>query len=58
MGRKPLADVRKMDVLRLRLTDDERKQLDRAAAVAGQPTSTWARALLLQVAGKVGSRKK
>lgn len=49
MAGKPLAGVRKTDTpLRIRLTERERKQLDRAATKAKQPTSTWARELLLK----------
>lgn len=51
MGRKPLADVRKSDrPLRIRLTDGERRLLDREADAAGKPTATWARDVLLAMA--------
>lgn len=50
MGRKPLSDIRKFAVLTLRLTEDEREELDAAALAAGSPTSTWARDLLLAAA--------
>ncbi len=55
MGRKPLSDVPKTDrTLRVRLTDDERKELDRAAGKV--PTSTWARDTLLAIARRKGKR--
>jgi hypothetical protein len=48
MGRPPLPpEKRKGAELRIRLTDDERAELDRAA---GKDTSTWARELLLRAA--------
>ena len=48
MGRKPISDERKYNELRIRLTDAERAELDRAAGNLG--TSTWARDVLLQAA--------
>jgi len=48
MGRKPIADERKYDEFRIRLTDSERAELDKAAGKL--PTSTWARELLLNAA--------
>jgi hypothetical protein len=57
MGRKPLAgEVKKSDVLRIRLTGDERRLLDRAAEDEG--TSTWARSVLLRVAKKATGRDR
>ena len=59
MGRKTLSDdERKGDELRIRLTPDERKALDDAAAAAFKGdaapkrgiTSTWARETLLRAA--------
>lgn len=50
MGRKPLGELGKSYMLRIRMTDDERAALDSAAALAGKPTSTWARDLLLSAA--------
>jgi hypothetical protein len=41
---------RRQDVLRIRLTDAERKALDAAAAARTLDTSTWARAELLALA--------
>ena len=47
-GRPPKPDdEKKGDELRIRLTADERKELDRAA---GGNTSTWAREVLLRAA--------
>lgn len=48
MGRPPKPDdERKSAELRIRLTADEREELDRAA---GDNTSTWAREVLLKAA--------
>lgn len=48
MGRPPMPPgERKNAELRIRLTPDERAELDRAA---GQDTSTWAREVLLRAA--------
>jgi hypothetical protein len=48
MGRPPKAPRdRKESILRIRLTDAQRAELD---AAAGQDTSTWARDVLLRVA--------
>lgn len=41
---------RRQDVLRIRLTDAERKALDAAAEAKTLDTSTWARAELLALA--------
>jgi len=50
-GRPPKPpDERKSDELRIRLTADERAELDRAA---DGKTSTWARELLLRAARRV-----
>jgi uncharacterized protein (DUF1778 family) len=49
--RKPEGEV-KNNVLRIRLTPDERAQLDRAAQSRGGETSTWAREILLREARK------
>jgi uncharacterized protein (DUF1778 family) len=58
MGRpkKPEGEVRN-NVLRIRLTTGERARLDRAAAMRGEDTSTWARAALLSLAKDRGRRK-
>jgi hypothetical protein len=48
-SKKPKSD-RREDVLRIRLSDAERKALDAAAAAKTLDTSTWARAELLQLA--------
>jgi hypothetical protein len=47
--RKPKVE-RRGNVLRIRLTDAERKRLDAAAEARTLETSTWARAELLQLA--------
>lgn len=50
MGRKPLSGKRKSETpLRIRLTEEERRLLDRAATKAKLPTSTWARETLLRI---------
>ena len=50
-GRPPKApDDRKSAELRIRLTEDERAELD---AAADGHTSTWARAILLRAAKRV-----
>jgi len=55
MGRKPLSGEPKTNrPLRIRLTDAERAELDRAAGKLG--TSTWARDLLLQAARTKNSK--
>ena len=47
-GRPPKADDERKDAeLRIRMTQDERELLDRAA---GDKTSTWAREVLLRAA--------
>jgi hypothetical protein len=51
MGRKSISGVRKSDrPLRIRLTEEERAELDAAAGESS--TSTWARDLLLREARK------
>jgi len=53
MGRKPLSDARKTETpLRIRLDESERSIIDKAAAAAELPTSTWARTLLIRAAEK------
>ena len=46
-------ELRRNNVLRIRLTDDERKQLD---ATAGDSTSTWARDVLLRAAKRQAAK--
>ena len=46
------------NVLRIRLTEEERGQLDRAASEKSLETSTWARAALLALAKRLLSKKK
>ncbi len=59
MGRKPLSGKRKSDrPLRIRLTDEERAELDRAASKGGKPTATWARELLLAAARKSPNHRR
>jgi hypothetical protein len=50
--KKPEGEVRE-NVLRIRLTDSERAQLDRAAKSQDEETSTWARLELLMLAKKL-----
>lgn len=53
MGRPKKPDAERMEKpLRIRLTAEQRKALDRAAKNAGQETSTWAREQLLKIAGR------
>lgn len=53
MGRKAISWERKSDKpLRIRLTDDERASLDKAAGAAGKATSAWARDVLLKAAAR------
>lgn len=53
--KKTKADQRQ-NVLRIRLTDAERKRLDIAAETKTLDTSTWARAELLQLAKRAEAR--
>ena len=46
-------ELRRNNVLRIRLTDDERRQLD---AAAGDSTSTWARDVLLRAAKRQAAK--
>jgi uncharacterized protein (DUF1778 family) len=52
MGRPPLprGEARAV-VFTLRLTDEERDALDRAAKLAGKPVTQWARETLVACAG-------
>ena len=51
MGRKRLPDrERREKPLRIRLTDEERELIDRAATAASSKSSAWARAVLLKAA--------
>jgi uncharacterized protein (DUF1778 family) len=54
--RKPEGDGRE-NVLRIRLTDTERKVLDQAAASRTLETSTWARSELVALARKLLGKK-
>lgn len=52
-GRPKKADEERRDnVLRIRLTDEERALLDEAAGAKTLDTSTWARSVLLELARK------
>lgn len=55
MGRppKPPGEARTAE-LRIRLTPAEREALDATAKARGEDTSTWARAVLLALAGRKG----
>ena len=58
MGRPPKPpDEVKANVLRIRLTEDERAALDRAASFHGDDTSTWARATLLALAKRTPKKR-
>jgi hypothetical protein len=52
MAGRPKKTERKDNVLRIRLTDDERSALDDTAARRSLETSTWARSELLGLAKK------
>jgi uncharacterized protein (DUF1778 family) len=54
MGRPPLPEEdRRAKPLRIRLTDAEREEIDKAA---GASSSTWAREVLLRAARKANRR--
>ena len=51
MGRPPLPeDERKGHMFRIRMTQAERDEIDRAAEAQGESASEWARVLLLKSA--------
>lgn len=54
--KKPKADNR-TNVLRIRLTPQERAQLDEAAKLSGLESSTWARFELLGRAAKIRNQR-
>lgn len=60
MGRKPLPDENRRDKpLRIRLTDAEREQIDKAAEQAGYSGSSgWARDLLTEAAERLLASKR
>jgi hypothetical protein len=60
MGRKPLSDEDRRDKpFRIRMTDEERQQVDSAAESAGETNSSrWARRVLLEAAGQELARKR
>ena len=55
--KKPAAENRE-NVLRIRLTDEERKLLDNAAGTKTLETSTWARSELLALAKELLSPRR
>ena len=56
MGRKPLGEVSKSHMMRVRMSESERAEIDAAASASGQTTSAWARDLLLTAARAVPSK--
>ena len=51
MGRPPLpTEERKAHMLRIRMTDDDREQINQAAETEGESASEWARQILLKAA--------
>lgn len=52
-GRPALAGVRKFSKIEIRLTDDEKAELDAAAIKAGKRPATWARDELLRLAREI-----
>ena len=51
MGRPPLPDEqRKVHTFRIRMTDEDREQINRAAESQGEAASEWARQILLKAA--------
>lgn len=60
MGRKPLSDEHRRDKpFRIRMSDEERQQVDSAAELAGDNSSSrWARRVLLEAAGQELARKR
>ena len=54
MGRPPMPDdERKAHMFRIRMTQAERDEIDRAADAQGESASEWARVLLLKSARRV-----
>jgi hypothetical protein len=51
-------DEVRSNVLRVRLTEEERTELNAAAASQGLETSSWARSALLALARKTTARKQ
>lgn len=49
-GRPPEAGVARSARLEVRVTEEERAQIEAAARASGQPTQPWARSLLLEAA--------
>jgi len=55
--KKPAGEVRE-NVLRIRLTEAERKQIDAAASAKHLDSSAWARSELLNLAQRVLKREQ
>ena len=55
--KKPVSDARG-NVLRIRLSDEERKELDEAAESNTLDTSTWARSELIRLARQLAERDR
>ncbi|MGD0767451.1 MAG: hypothetical protein ABSB42_04425 [Tepidisphaeraceae bacterium] len=53
---KKTAGQAKTNMLRIRLTEDERKTIDRAAASKSLETSTWARFELMTLAKRLAAK--
>ena len=54
MAGKPKApELRKENVLRVRMTADDRELLDKAASLTSLETSTWARSVLIATAKRL-----
>lgn len=60
IGRPALSGEAKGNLLQIRLTDEERASIDRAADAAGKGASTWVRdeALRLAAAAEKKAKKK
>ena len=54
MGRPPLPDdERKAHMFRIRMTQAERGEIDVTAQAQGEPSSEWARGVLLKAARRI-----
>jgi uncharacterized protein (DUF1778 family) len=53
---RPKKTDAKINILRIRLTEDERKAIDRAAASKSLESSTWARSELMSLAKKISAK--
>jgi len=54
---KKTAGQAKTYMLRIRMTEEQRKAMDRAAASKGLEVSTWARSELLLLAKKIAAKE-